>query len=474
MNRTRWIPLSALLLSGLGAAWAQTAPEAQNAATTPPMAPNVRETPLPPPVTLPPPTTPDADAPSRPLTADEAARIALLRQPDVTVARALAEAAEGRTQTARAGLRPTVGVGAGYSRVESISGSGGGGTTGGGAGGSTVTAAGYQASANARQLLFDFNNTRERVRQAGAAERAAEQNLTRVQADLVLQVKRAFYDFVQQTRLVEANEANVANRQGQLELARARLDSGLGLPSDVVRAETGVAEAVLGLQTARNNAMLARIALAQRMGLDPRTPIEAADAGEPDPGAVDVDALVQRAMQVRPEARQAEAARQAAEHGIRAARTDNAPSIAANLGVATRDRDFPPRNSNLSVGVSVQWNLLDAGATAGRVRSAEADARAAGADVEAVRLMVTADVSAAYLNLRTAEQRVETATAQVANAEEGVRLAEGRYRSGLGTFLEVTDAQTELLAARVNRVNAETGVDTARAALARAIGAGLP
>ena len=55
-----------------------------------------------------------------------------------------------------------------------------------------------------------------------------------------------------------------------------------------------------------------------------------------------------------------------------------------------------------------------------------------------------------------------------------MRLAEGRYRAGVGTFIDVTDAQAALLTAQTNRVNAQSAVDQARAALAHAIGAPLP
>lgn len=64
-----------------------------------------------------------------------------------------------------------------------------------------------------------------------------------------------------------------------------------------------------------------------------------------------------------------------------------------------------------------------------------------------------------------------TSDAEVANTLEALRLVEGRYKAGLGAFLDVLDAQTALIKADSNRVNARTSVDQARAALAHAIGA---
>lgn len=454
---------------------------------TPPIAPRIQETPLPPPVELPPPSLVPPDVPNRPLTADEAAQIALHHQPNVTVAQSGVTAAQGRRQQVRAGLLPRLSVAAGYTRVETLAteqrsqapSTGGGGTVGGGGavvtgGGGGVVVGGFQGSATIRQLLFDFNHTRDLVRQSAAQERAATANLTRVQSDLVLQVKQAFYTSVQDQRLVSVNEANVRNQQDHLALAQARLRSGLGLPSDVVRAQTAVAEAVLNLNLARNNASIARVNLAQVLGIDPRTPIQTAETGEPGVAAENVDANVRTALAQRPEILQARANLQAAQYGVGAARTTSSPSVSANISVSTRGANFPPGNDFLTVGATVAWDPFDAGLTAGRVREARANREAAQAQLVSTQLAVTSDVSQAYLNLRTAEQRVTTADAEVANAEESVRLAEGRYRAGVGTFIDVTDAQAALLTARTNRVNAQSAVDQARAALARAIGAPLP
>jgi len=442
---------------------------------TPPVQPRIQEAPLPAPVELPPP--PGANqAPDRPITANEAALIALRNQPDITVARAGIEAARGRVQQSRSALLPTVGAGLGYTRFESLTGGsgGGGGTVGLPGGGSVVASPGYQASVNLRQLVFDFGRARNQVRQAQALENASTANLTRAQADLVQLVKQAFYTYVQNTRLVDVNESNVRAQQAQVALAQARLNSGLGLPLDVVRAQTAVAQAIQALQVARNNASISRVNLAATMGIDPRTPIRAADADEPAIPVTEVNALVTTALGQRPEVRQAKETVRAAELGLKVARATNVPSLSANLGLGGRGNSLIPNSTFASVGANIAWNPFDSGLTAGRTREAQANLEAARADLRNVELAVTSDVSQAYLNLKAAEQRVATADAEVANAQESVRLAQGRFGGGLGIFIEVIDAQNALLTARTNRVNTLSAIDQARAALARAIAAPLP
>ncbi len=458
------IPLQPLMLTALC-----LAPLAATAQQTPPVAPRIQETPLPPAVELP---APDealpADVPSRPLTADEAALVALRRQPGVAAAQASVAAAQGRSRQALSGLRPSVSVsGSGTDAASLLS-------LGSGGGNSSSPTTGFQGTATLRQLLFDWNHTRDLASQTAAQEQAATENVTRVQSDLVLQVKQAFYTYVQNMRLIAVNESNLRNRQEHLAQAKARLRVGVGLPLDVVRAQTAVASAIFGLNVARNNASIARVNLAALMGIDPRTPIQAAESDEPAVAVADVNALVATALKQRPEVRQAAAGLDATQFGLSAAKSSNAPAIAGTAGFYTRSLSLPTRSNYGTFGVVLQWTPFDSGLTAGRVREAQANATVAEAQAESVRLGVVSDVSQAYLNLRTAEQRVVTAESEITNAQESVRLAEGRYRGEVGTFLEVTDAQAALLAARTNRVNAQSAVDQARAALARAIGGPLP
>ena len=157
-----------------------------------------------------------------------------------------------------------------------------------------------------------------------------------------------------------------------------------------------------------------------------------------------------------------------------AAKTTNAPALTASISASTRGATFPPGNDFLTVSANIVWDPFDGGLATGREREARANRVTAQAQLTGTQLAVTSDVSQAYLNLRTAEQRVTTADAEIADAQESVRLAEGRYRAGVGTFIDVTDAQAALLTAQTNRVNAQSAVDQARAALAHAIGAPLP
>ncbi len=428
---------------------------------TPPVMPKLEAVQLPPAVELPGPTAPSADAPTAPITAAEAAALALHHQPAVAAATAGVSAAQGRTLVARAGLKMQLAVTAGLNASE-VHGSSSGAP-------SNVT-----ATATLRQLVYDYNHTRDLVHQAQAQESIAQAVLTTVQADLVLAVKHAFYTYLQDVRLVGVAEINVRNQQQHLALAQARLQSGLGLPYDVVRAQTAVSSAIYGLTVARNTASQSRVALAELIGLDPRTPLVPAESAETPPLSRTVQDLVDEATVSRPEMAQVNASLLSARCAAAAARTVNSPVVTGSLGMSRKGDNFPPEIQLVTVGVGVSWSAIDGGVTKGRIQEAEANVQIAAAEVESVRLQVVAQVSEAYLDLRTAEQRNVTAQAEVANATEALRLAEGRYRSGLGVFIDVLDAQAALDEANTALVNTRSEVEQARAALEHAIGRNLP
>lgn len=454
--------------------------------------PQIREVPVPPPVKLPPPPEVLREATEKPLTAVEAVRIALAHQANITVAKAGVEKSQGNTMQVRAGEQPTLNVGASYTGVTAPSGGGSagssssGGSSGGGlstlqnlpvtpstssSGGSTP---GYQLNATLRQLLYDFNHTRNNVRQALSEEKASTANLTKVQSDTVFNVKSAFFNYVQKYRLVSVNEQNVTTQQKHLELAQERWKAGVGLPSDVMRAETAVQDAIFNLTQARSDADNARIVLAIQMGIDPRTPIETADDKEPVPSSEPVEKLFDIALIQRPEMQQALATLGAGVFGLNAAYSNNAPTLTAQTGWFSRGSELPPGTSYFNAGLIMQWYLYDGGNTAGMVNEAKGAVMEAKAKLELTRQNVLQDVAASVVNLQAADQRITTAEAEVSNAEETVRLIDGRYKAGLGTFLDVLDAQQALVTARTNRVNAQSALDLARAALSHAIGNPLP
>jgi outer membrane protein len=462
-HRTWVWRLSQAFLAGAGLALLSAGTVEAQPAAAPPAA-----TPAPPPPTLPPlpelaPPPLPAGTPTpvplgRPVSVKEAIAVAIAHQPQLGIASAATAAAAGRTQQAVSGYYPTANISAQHvhtgARIE---------------GGPSVSGGGNTATLSASQLLYDFGRTPAQVGQARSLQEAAQQGLAQTTQDVVNQVKQAYYALLQNQRLVEVQRSNVAAQQAHLELTQARFSSGLAPHSDVVRAQTAVAEAVFLFANAENTAALSRVALNTAMGVDVRTPTVVAEADEPPPSGADAPDVVALALSRRPDIAQLHADVRAAQEAVKIARTTDLPDVFADASYGLTGTDFPPESRNWSYGVALQWPFYSDGLTQGRLAEARANLKASEETLRQGELNVGLDVVQALLNVQTAEQNIVSSTSQVASAEESARAAAGRYQEGVAVYIEVIDAQNALLLAQVNQVNARYGLSLARAALARAL-----
>src|SRR5262249_26011097 len=150
-----------------------------------------------------------------------------------------------------------------------------------------------------------------------------------------------------------------------------------------------------------------------------------------------------------PEMISAQANIRALGHSLNSASTTSAPSVTANLSYLTRHVDGTESFTNsLSFVIAINWTAWDGGLEEGAVKVAEANLAAAKAQLEGQAQTVVWDVSQALVNVTTAAQKEKTAEIEEANAAETVRLTSGRYKLGLGIFLDVLDAQSQLLTAQ--------------------------
>jgi outer membrane protein len=396
---------------------------------------------------------------TEPLTPEEAVAVALRNQPAVGIAKANVTSAQGRTQQAASALNPQIIGAAGFNDSRSLP------------DGAEQVADRFSASAGVQQLLFDFGHTRALVRQQQALERSLRHTLTRTQQSIAMQVKLAFYDLAQSRENVTTSEANVTNRQRELDQANARMNSGLGPPVDVVQAKTNLAAAVISLVSAQENALSSQVSLAQLLNIDSRTPIALAAKGERVlEYEADLSKLVAQALNDRPDIKAAREQVTAAQFAISTAKTGNAPTISATAGLSgTGPNDITDTRSG-TFGVNVTVTFGDGGLTAGRVKEAQGNEEAARQSLIDTTNQAVTDVSQGYVQLQSALKRISLAQDAVVNAHELVRISEGRYTGGLGQFLDVTNAQDSLFSAEQGFAQAKQDVERARARLRSAIG----
>jgi len=181
----------------------------------------------------------------------------------------------------------------------------------------------------------------------------------------------------------------------------------------------------------------------------------------------DIAALIEQARRRRPDLQAAAAQFKAAEASADAARAADRPTISLGASTNRYDTDgLATRGS--SIGVTLNVPIFTGYAPTYRIRAAEAQVEASAARLERLHLQVALDVWTAYQNLTTASQSLRTTADLLDSAEQSERVALGRYKAGVGSMLDVLNAQSALASARQQRVQSSFNWNISRAILARA------
>jgi outer membrane protein TolC len=325
----------------------------------------------------------------------------------------------------------------------------------------------------------------------------ARGGLLAVQNELVFAVQNIYLAALRARELIQVQQEAVEAAREQLRVAQAQLAAGTVPEFDVLRARVQVENVRQNLAVAEGNfrrttATLRRIlslpgdaplvlagvqlppeveditvATAQRILLPSPEPLTAAPAVET------LEQALSRAFLQRPEVYQAEWARRAADERVRAERRGRLPTfgVAANFFYTPDAVGLAPLRESWSIVAFAAIPIWDAGLARARTRQAEAERDIAHAQLRGIQDQISEDVRRSLADLEEAIDRRRAAEANVDEAREAQRIARVRYEAGLAPPLEVTDAETALVVARANAVNAAYDQLIALATLNRSLGA---
>jgi outer membrane protein len=424
------------------------------------------------------------------LTLKQAEQTALRNQPNVRAARGLQEAAEGRVEEARAGYLPQVTLTGTYERTtgnfasrpgvlpQSLTTSGMGGGTG------TAVMAGttpiswdpkynyFQFNAGASQLIYDFGQTSKRWAAAGANRDAAGDNTRTTTLQTLLNVRRAYFTARANRDLVAVAEEAVGNQEKHVEQTQAFVRTGIQPDINLATVMTALANAKVQLVTARNNFAVAEAQLSQAMGVavseqytlsDQQIPPIAGEDGAPAP-------LVEHAEKNRPEIASLINQRRAQEATVGAIKGAYGPSLSALANVSDTGVALDSLAPNWYVGLGLTWNILQGGLTRGQVREAKGTLENLTGQEQAMRLQVQVDIEQGRLGVQAAKATIGASDEALVNARSQLTLAEKRYEHGLGSAVELGDAQVAYTTAEAQVVQSKFNLAAARAQLLTALG----
>ncbi len=422
-----------------------------------------------------------AHAPGTPFDLDEAIDLALRQNPDVEAAAARIEEARARVGEATSAFFPQVMGRLGYVRTDS-------------------PAQAFGMILNQRRFSFDLNfndpgatqNVRPEIVGALPLFRGGQDWQRRKAAELGVDAARLEREALRNAiaeavvaayaAMLAAPEQVAASRSSEqavrraIEQARAQVDAGTALPSDVLSLEARLAEASENRLRAENAVDLSREALRVLLGMSAEEPLEVRVSSRGDAIGrlpLTLDDALETAADQRPEIAAASRSVAIREAELAAERAAWLPRVDAfgNYGNDSSDLQLAHRADNWTFGVAAEIDVFNGFRTRERVRAAQSRLEAARQAERKAKLDATRDVRTAWLTLHEVREREEVSRRALAAAEEALRLVQVQYEAGAATLTRYLEAEAAAAAARSRAIAARYEVRRSEAGLAKAIGA---
>lgn len=386
------------------------------------------------------------------LSLTDSVALALKNNPSIKMAQSDKEKSKWGVDEAQAGKLPTVSLGSSYNLKDNNP-----------TGGDDLS-----NSLRMNWQLYSGGRVEGQIDQAKRGVDVADLGVEKTKQQLKLDTTTAYFSILQTKNLVEVNQQTVTNLQEHLTSVQAKYDAGVVAKSDVLRAEVELANAQQNLIKAQNNYDLAVSGLLNTMTIDPGTELALTDTLQYKKYERSLDDSL-LAAQSRPDVAQAEANVKIADTSIKMAKSGKLPSVSLSASDGWSGSVLPD-GDDWTVGLSASWSLFDAGSTNAKVKQADASLDKAKEQAVQVKNSAALEVRQNYLSMQEAEKRIDTNKVAVGKAEEDLVIAREKYNAGVGTNLDVIDAQLALTQAKTNEIQALYDYNVNVAKIDKAIG----
>lgn len=307
------------------------------------------------------------------------------------------------------------------------------------------------------QLVTDFGRTSNLVRSARLLAEGQRQTAEDVRAQVLLEVRQSYYQVLATESVLNAVQASLENRRLTLRQVSALAQSQMKSTLDVDFAQVLVSEAELALYQAESNVEESKAQLSAAMGEERSFGFTLVE--EPLPAGLEpnVEEIINRALQDRPDLQALQFNGNAAHQYANAEKKLRYPSVNL-LGAAGEIPQHDPtlhQDDYGAAGVNINVPIFNGKLYTARHSEAELRAQAADKDVENLRIRIARDVRIAWIEANNAFHRLDVTTRLVEQANEALRLAQARYNNGLGSIVELNEAQLSQTSAEISAASAK-------------------
>lgn len=317
------------------------------------------------------------------------------------------------------------------------------------------------------------------IKAADLAMNANELGLELCKQQVKAATMSAYYQALQAKNQIKVAQDSVNTLTEHLKNVNAQYTVGTVAKSDVLGTQVQMANAEQNLINANNSYDVAIASLNNVMGLPTDTELNLTDSLDYNVYEIPLEECTAYARSNRPDVLMADYQVAIAEAGVQQAKAGYMPKVSAQaskswagdspFGSDETDQRYG-QNNNWTAGVVLSWDIWDNNVTQSKVNQSKAAVAKAEAAAENTRQSGDLEVRTAYLNLKAAEKSINTTQVAVDKAQEDYKIAQVRYAAGVGTNLDVMDAEEKLAQAQTNYYTALYNYNSSKAALDKAMG----
>ncbi len=338
--------------------------------------------------------------------------------------------------------------------------------------GTTSANRSYSQGISVSWPVWTFGKVEGAIDAARYQKNIADLEVYKTEADTKLSAVQAYYQYLEMIKLAEVQELSVGDYASHLTNVQQQFDAGVVAKLDVLTSQVSLANAKQQSISAHNNRDIAEANLNNIMRVPMNTSLNPLDKDFPEPEFdITMDQAILMAQKYRWELVQADYSVRAAKASLRSAKAGYLPSVSVGGGYSWKTPNVSGVDKDdWAIQGGLSWSLWDGGATTASIKKANAAVKQAEETLLQARESVELEVRQDYLNILAAKEKIRAAEASVAQAEEAYKIASVRYSSGVGTNLDVIDAELALNTARTNYITALYDYNIGLATLEHAMG----
>ena len=334
----------------------------------------------------------------------------------------------------------------------------------------------FHTEVSVRQLLFAGGRLNRQIEAAAHRADAAGLLEEQEQADIAFEIRQAYWNLYRAQSAWQTVEAAIDMVDEHLREVNARAEEGTVLRTDLLSAQTRRSQVLLDQIEAQSMVRVARLELNRLIGLPADTEAELVEPENPGVIPVDINALIEQALEQRPGLQAQSRQVKAQEAEAEATKTEWLPeiSLVGRYLYARPNQYFFAEQDQFrgswEAGVSLRWNIWAGGGKLNESSRARARVKGAKASLQDMKDQIKVEVTRSYLEMERAAEAIKAAAENIEFAEEAYRTARIQFDEGIALSTHVMDAEYDYRTAQARYTEAVADFEIAQASVLNTLG----